>query len=45
MRYLDKTFTLPAAPPRISQTEYEIRVGIRNPDGSLRQPKKKTKAK
>lgn len=43
MRYLERTFTLPAAPARISQYEYEIRVGLRNPDGKLVQPKRPKK--
>ena len=41
MRYLEQTFTLPAGGSKLTQTEWEIRVGLRNPDGKLVQPKKK----
>jgi hypothetical protein len=39
MQYVNKTFTLPVNLKRMTQTEYEIRVGLRHPDGSLVQPK------
>jgi len=43
MQYLNKTFTLPTTSRKMTQTDYEIAVGLRNPDGSLRRPKKKDK--
>jgi hypothetical protein len=39
MHYQNKTFTLPACSKRMSQTDYEIAVGLRHPDGRLVQPK------
>ena len=39
MRYLEQTFTFPVSTGRLTQTDYEIRVGLRNPDGSLRVPR------
>ena len=39
MRYTEKTFTLPVSSPKVTQTDWEIAVGLRNPDGSLVQPK------
>lgn len=41
MLYQKQTFTLPTTSRKMTQTDYEIRVGLRNPDGSLRRPKKK----
>jgi hypothetical protein len=43
MKYQQPTFTLPTVniSRKMTQTEYEIRVGLRNPDGSLKRPKKK----
>jgi len=41
MQYLNKTFTLPTTSKRMTQTDYEIAVGLRNPDGTLVQPIKK----
>ncbi len=41
MQYVKPTFTLPVSNKKISQTDYEIAVGLRNPDGSLKRPKKK----
>lgn len=41
MKYLEKTFSVPVGAGKMTQTEYEIRVGLRNPDGSLKRPKKK----
>lgn len=38
MQYVNKTFTLPTTNRRMTQTDYEIAVGIRNPDGSLVTP-------
>lgn len=43
MRYLEQTFTLPAGGTKLTQTEWEIRVGLRHPDGSLVQPKRPKK--
>ena len=39
MRYLEQTFTLPTSTGKLTQTDWEIAVGLRNPDGSLVQPK------
>lgn len=41
MLYQKQTFTLPTSTKRMTQEEYEIRVGLRNPDGSLKRPAKK----
>lgn len=41
MQYVNKTFTLPTVNKKMTQTEYEIAVGLRTPDGKLVQPKKK----
>jgi hypothetical protein len=41
VKYQQPTFTLPTVNKRMTQTEYEIAVGLRNSDGSLRRPKKK----
>lgn len=40
MKYQQPTFTLPTTNRKMTQTEYEIAVGLRNADGSLVQPKK-----
>jgi hypothetical protein len=40
LQYVNKTFTLPTTAKKMTQTDYEIAVGLRNPDGSLRRPKK-----
>ena len=39
MQYLNKTFTMATTTKRMTQREYEIAVGLRNPDGTLVQPK------
>lgn len=39
MQYVNKTFTLPTTNRKMSQTDYEIAVGLRHPDGRLRQQK------
>jgi hypothetical protein len=39
MQYLNKKFSLPACIKRMTQTDYEIAVGLRHPDGTLVQPK------
>jgi hypothetical protein len=39
MQYLNKKFSLPACIKRMTQTDYEIAVGLRHPDGRLVQPK------
>lgn len=39
MKYQNPTFTLPTVNKSMTQTDYEIAVGLRNPDGSLVQPK------
>jgi hypothetical protein len=39
MQYQNKKFTLPACSKRMTQTDYEIAVGLRKPDGTLVQPK------
>jgi hypothetical protein len=41
MLYEKPTWSCPTTNRPMSQTEYEIRVGLRNPDGSLKRPKKK----
>jgi hypothetical protein len=41
MQYVNKTFTLPTTTKRMTQTDYEIAVGLRHPDGTLVQPKPK----
>jgi hypothetical protein len=38
MQYVNKTFTLPTTSKRMTQTDYEIAVGLRHPDGTLVQP-------
>lgn len=35
MRYQSKVFTLPTSSGKMTQTDYEIRVGLRHPDGRL----------
>jgi hypothetical protein len=40
MKYVEKSFTLPTTSKRMTQTEYEIAVGLRHPDGRLVQPKR-----
>jgi hypothetical protein len=39
VKYQQPTFTLPTVNKTMTQTDYEIAVGLRNPDGSLVQPK------
>jgi hypothetical protein len=39
VKYQEKTFTLPTTSKRMTQTDYEIAVGLRHPDGTLVQPK------
>jgi hypothetical protein len=39
MQYFNERFTLPVTTKRMSQTDYEIAVGLRHPDGTLVQPK------
>lgn len=39
MQYLKPSFSGPVSNGKISQTDYEIAVGIRHPDGILVQPK------
>ena len=41
MLYQKPSFTLPTTDKKISQTDYEIAVGLRNPDGTLVIPKKR----
>lgn len=43
MRYLEQSFTVPVSTGKMTQTDYEIAVGLRNPDGSLVQPKRPKK--
>jgi len=38
MRYIQPTFTLPTSTGKLTQTDWEIAVGLRNPDGTLVQP-------
>ena len=38
MQYERKKFTLPVNTKRMTQTDYEIAVGLRRPDGKLIQP-------
>jgi hypothetical protein len=40
MKYLQRSFSLPASNGKMTQTEYEIAVGIRNADGSLKDAQK-----
>ena len=40
MKYQQPTFTLPTSTGKLTQTDWEIAVGLRNPDGTLVQPKK-----
>ena len=35
MRYIQPTFTLPTSTGKLTQTDWEIAVGLRNPDGTL----------
>ena len=35
MRYIQPTFTLPVSTGKLTQTDWEIAVGLRNPDGTL----------
>lgn len=39
MQYVNKSFTLPTTNRKMTQTDYEIAVGLRHPDGSLVQTK------
>jgi len=43
MRYIQPTFTLPVSTGKLTQTDWEIAVGLRNPDGTLRQPRRPKK--
>ena len=36
MQYLKPSFSLPTSSGKISQTDWEIAFGLRNPDGSLK---------
>jgi len=43
MRYIQPTFTLPVSTGKLTQTDWEIAVGLRNPDGTLVQPRRPKK--
>ena len=40
MKYENKRFTLPVNTRKMTQTDYEIAVGLRTKDGKLVQPKR-----
>ena len=43
MKYQQPTFTLPTSSGKLTQTDWEIAVGLRNPDGTLVQPRRPKK--